>query len=406
MLTNLAAALFLMQAPNSAGLQQALDAWHAGHFAESQQACDQVLAADPANIDAHVLRARLLVYKNDFRHATPELDTVLRSQPQNIQALGLKIEVEYREDHFGEAADLMERAGRTPRLAQLRAFADAPPYDMGYVDAPVHVKFVNTDPLPLIGVSVNGGPEVNFLIDTGGGETILDTDYAKSIGVQSTGDFQGMYGGGKTALTGLAKIESLGLGSLTIRNIPVQLLSTKAFSAAAQGKPVSGILGTIFLYHFLPTLDYLNHELVLAPSSTSGSGKIAIPFWMASDHFIVAEGALDQGHKKLFLVDTGLAGAAFTGPKSTLDEAGVKVSLANATTGVGGGGSVQAVPFAVDSLSLGPAVQEHLQGLYGPFPDALEEGLGFHLGGLISHQFFRNYRVTFDFHAMVIYLEP
>lgn len=58
------------------------------------------------------------------------------------------------------------------------------------------------------------------------------------------------------------RIDSLSLGELEIRNVLVHILSTKAFSAAAQGKPVSGIIGTVLLYHFLTTLDYPGGALV------------------------------------------------------------------------------------------------------------------------------------------------
>ena len=52
----------------------------------------------------------------------------------------------------------------------------------------MRVKFVKTDPLPLVNVRVNGGDEVTFFIDTGGSEVTLDTDFAKELGVPQFGD--------------------------------------------------------------------------------------------------------------------------------------------------------------------------------------------------------------------------
>ncbi len=48
--------------------------------------------------------------------------------------------------------------------------------------ASTRVKFVKTDPLPILNVRVNGGDEVTFFIDTGGSEVALDTDFAKELG--------------------------------------------------------------------------------------------------------------------------------------------------------------------------------------------------------------------------------
>jgi hypothetical protein len=42
--------------------------------------------------------------------------------------------------------------------------------------------------------------------------------------------------------------------------------------------------------------------------------------------------------------------------------------------------------------------------LFGPFQETLEHSLGFHLGALISHSFFRDDRVDFDFDGMTLTL--
>ena len=61
------------------------------------------------------------------------------------------------------------------------------------------VKFVKTDPLPVVNVRVNGGEQVTFFIDTGGSEVALDTDFAKELGVPQFGEVQGTFSGGQHA---------------------------------------------------------------------------------------------------------------------------------------------------------------------------------------------------------------
>jgi hypothetical protein len=63
-------------------------------------------------------------------------------------------------------------------------------------------------------------------------------------------------------------------------------------------------------------------------------------------------------------------------------------------------GNSAATPFAVRSLLLGSLRRENLTGLFGPFPPSLESGTGIHVSGIVSHAFFRPYRVTFDFTRM------
>src|SRR5262249_15159308 len=153
------------------------------------------------------------------------------------------------------------------------------------------------------------------------------------------------------------------LGPLEVRHVPVHIMNTQPFAAAARGKPVRGILGTVLLYHFLTTLDYPGGELILEPRTQENLKRLeqraltekhrVIPFWMAGDHFIIAWGRVSQSAPVLLFVDTGLAGGAYTGPRSVLDEAGIKVAEEKARAGVGGGGKMKLVPFEIDELSLG-----------------------------------------------------
>jgi len=125
---------------------------------------------------------------------------------------------------------------------------------------------------------------------------------------------------------------------------------------------------------------------------------------MAGDHYMVAWGTINKSQPMLLLVDTGLAGAGFTCPESTLKEAGIQLREGLADEGIGGGGKVKAVPFVVEELTFGSAREHNVQGVYaGVFP--FENAFGFRVGGLISHRFFRPYALTLDFTSMRYFLE-
>ena len=61
-------------------------------------------------------------------------------------------------------------------------------------------------------------------------------------------------------------------------------------------------------------------------------------------------------------------------------------------------------PFTVSELFLGEARQQNVVGVAGAFPAGLEYAFGFRIAGLVAHQFFRAYAVTFDFTGMRLYL--
>ena len=125
------------------------------------------------------------------------------------------------------------------------------------------IKFVKTDPLPLVNVRVNDGKEVTFFIDTGGSEVTLDTEFAKELGVPQFGAVQGTFSGGQHTEVRLGRIESLTLGDWTVKNIPTAMIPLRQLSEGFGVKQIDGIIGTTLFYHFLTTMDYPHGELVL-----------------------------------------------------------------------------------------------------------------------------------------------
>jgi predicted aspartyl protease len=308
----------------------------------------------------------------------------------------------YHRNDFAAAADAFERAGAARAMvSKLRSFKTSPYAREGAL--PVVLPFVQTDPLPVVRLTL-AGRDVYALIDTGGAELILDPGTAAEAGVETFGSESGTFAGGAKASYQHGRLGEVGFGGTRLREVPVHVLPTLRFSAVTAGKySIEAILGTNMLAQFRPTLDYPAGKLVLAERRSGEPSGAAVPFILVYDHFMYAEGSLNGREGLTFLVDSGLAGGAFTGPGSTLARTGISVPDMLVTAGVGGGGSVQAAPFAIDELALGQVVERRLTGIFGPFP----EGLGREVGcvGLISHGFLGRFRWTLDFDDYVYYVE-
>ena len=196
--------------------------------------------------------------------------------------------------------------------------------------------------------------------------------------------------------------------------MPVLILSTKGYTAVTGGRRVDGILGTSMLSHFLATLDYPKGELVLrrktpdqlreVEQQTQATRGAVIPFWMAGDHYMVASGTINKSGPLMFFIDTGVAGGGFVCPRSTLTDGHITLPRGRGVEGLGGGGKVNIVPFVVKELSLGSVKGRQIQAFAGAFPQGLEYSEGFRIAGIISHQFFRPYALTFDFQKMRLFL--
>lgn len=374
-----------------------------GKFVEAEKA----LPKESKDYEVLVLKGHLALLRNKLKNAKKYLGKATNLQPSEKLPLQLLAESFYRVNDFQTASKFFQLIGRETVARKLASFATKQPYKIeGQVEI-TKIKFIKTDPLPIVTAKINGGEELNFIIDTGGAELIVDTDFATANNIQQFGAESGTFGGGQKSNFQHGKIDSFSLGDFTIRNVPINILKTQRFAAALGVKRVDGIIGSILLSRFISTIDYQNEHLILRKNTKANLKKlgkaIEIPFWMAGDHFLVAWGSVNKS-SQLFFVDTGLAGMGFTCPESTLKEGSIKLEN-QSTEGAGGGGSMKLTPFIANEITLGEAKQANIVGVAGAFPPSLENSLGFRLGGLVSHSFFKPYRLTLDFINMRMRLE-
>lgn len=409
--------------PRQSGIDSANQLFEAGKFAEAGRLYSRIVAQNPKDYSATLQLGRIALLSNRLNDAQKWLQKAITLQPDDSDPKVMLAEAFYRRDDFQKAAAALNGVDvssnklirdQYPALnvAKLESFKGQTPYEVQGTGTSTHVKFIKTEPLPIVNVRVNGGKEVTFFIDTGGSEVALDSDFAKELGVPQFGAVQGTFSGGQHAQVQLGRIESITLGDWTIKNVPTAMLPLRQLSEGFGVKQIDGIIGTTLFYHFLTTMDYPHGELVLRRKDVqsleefkkSPGKRVTVPIWMASDHFMVGWGRVEKLPPSLLFVDTGLTGAGVKLAESVIKEAGIKLEEDKATEGAGGGGTLKIVPYTVHQLSFGDIKETNVQGLYdGPFP--WENMFGFHLAGMVGHDFFKPYAVTFDFQNMQIFLQ-
>ncbi len=160
-------------------------------------------------------------------------------------------EVLYRRDRYAQAAPFFEAAGRKPKAEKLKAFEGKTPFEIESGPDVSILPFLQTDPLPIIQLTINGR-EGKFLIDTGAWELHVLPAFAEKCGLKPLGLREtGTYAGGRQAGSSSAVADRVTLGDFSLRNVPI-VLPERANSPFE----VDGIVGTVVLYHFLFTLDY------------------------------------------------------------------------------------------------------------------------------------------------------
>lgn len=382
-----------------------------GQFPEAEKLFARIAAKDPEQYQAAMHLGYIALLSNRFGEAQKWLEKAVALRPREAEPKLLLAEAHYRRDEFEKAAPLLKAAGKEAKAKNLESFKDQTPYQFRGRGESTTVKFVRTDPLPLVRVAVNG-KEAVFFIDTGASEVVLDTDFARELGVKQFGSETGTFAGGQKASVQRGKIDSFTLGDWTVENVPVGIINTRVLSKDLEAKQIDGIIGTVLLYHFLATMDYPKGELVLRrktlanlkPFEGARAGRNVIPFWMADDHFMVAHGRIDKHKPTLLFLDSGLAGGDLKLAESVIAEAGIKLQKDKATEGRGAAGKVVVTPFEVKRLALGEIVKPNAEGVHdGPFPN--ENTFGFHLAGMVGHNFYKPYAVTFDFVHMRVFFE-
>jgi len=171
--------------------------------------------------------------------------------------------------------------------------------------------------------------------------------------------------------------------------------------------------------HFLSTIDYKNQKLVLRKLTESTDARFMsqipsskskeIPFYLVEAHLIFARGSFNKRKPELFLVDTGIADAGFLSSKSVLKQADVVMDWSKAEMGAVVGGMVNALKIQIDEVTLGNGdnriVKHDINGVVLENDISIFNGqLGFKVGGIVSHQVFRDNALTLDFNKMKLIL--
>ncbi|USB59546.1 retropepsin-like aspartic protease [Klebsiella pneumoniae] len=107
-------------------------------------------------------------------------------------------------------------------LTLMSSFGTAQPYRLDWKADKAVLPFISMNNLPVVSVMVNGQP-VNVFIDTGADLFVIKSEMAKTLGLTSQASFTGTYAGGKTAEINHSGLQTLGLGDVTLHDVPVDI---------------------------------------------------------------------------------------------------------------------------------------------------------------------------------------
>ena len=377
--------------------------WGTGLFDEADQAYARALALDPRQPRATYGEARSLASRSRMVEALDRTLALLEVEPRESDFHALAASIQERMLRFDDAAasydayanllppdDSIAVTTARARADFLRSFARRTPLALDANDAAA----VHTVPFKLVRNKVvvqgrlNGQP-VEWVVDTGAERTSVTYALAAAARVRPVTSTL-IAGVGPSALrrVQLGRADTLDLGTLRVRNVPVSIRNPSVRGAPRwQGESLSPLaLGLSVV------VDYTRRVVVLARALEDDPAEIRLP--LRVHRLPLVRGTLNATYPAYFVVDTG----------------GEVISISAATADALQMTPPRRIPLRVFGLSgldesafLLPGVdldfdeiayrQIGLAVLNLRAPSVL---LGFQVGGIVGHKFLGGYRVAFD----------
>ena len=257
-----------------------------------------------------------------------------------------------------------------------------------------------------IPVSIGDAKPLNFILDTGAGGPVVDTEVAKKLGLELVGKIQARGAGEGTQEANLVSLSSIRFGDLVIDSVSGATIGLSHLNKY-EGMPVEGILGYDIFSRFVVKIDYESQKLTLyEPSSFKYQGKgEVLPITLENNHPHIGA-TVDGQYEGTFVIDCGARSSLalhtpFVEKHDLLAKTGKKIDV---FAGVGVGGKVMGKVTRVKSLQVGgfkiPAPLTSLASAQaGAFASERIDG---NIGGGILKRF----TVIFDYSNSLMILEP
>jgi predicted aspartyl protease/Flp pilus assembly protein TadD len=389
--------------------------WASGLFEEAEAQYVRVLAVSPDLPRGHHGMARALAARGKLKEAMDEAQAALRLSPRDLELHHTVGAIYERMHQYEEAAgafsnyvnllpnkDHSEKADWSrSEIKFLRSFGQRVPYEMdpGSDDGTYTIDFRLINEKVIVRAKVNDGSFQDFVVDTGAENTVLSRPTAQRLGVTPI-TYTLSAGVGDVGLRGLqlARINSLELGPLKLRNVPCLIkdpplrdLPTREMESLS---PLS--LG------FSMIIDYRAKKITFGKHLNMEKGDYEMPLRL--HRLVTVRGTVDGSHQVNFVVDTG--GEVISISRATAVAIGKEEPARKIQLRVYGSSGWDRDAFLLPGVSLAfsdirytnfPVVVLNLE-----TPSAL---LGFQVGGIVGHKFLSKYRVGIDLENSLLRLK-
>ena len=389
--------------------------WASGLFEESEARYRDALALTPDLPRGLHGVARSLLARSQLDEAMNQAQAALRMAPRDLEIHHTVGAIYERMHKYEEAAaaygnyvnllpnkDTSEKAAWSrAEIRFLRSFAQRVPFqaEPGTDDMVHTVDFRTVNDKIVVRARVNDATAQDFVVDTGAENTVITEPTARRLGVAPI-TYTLSAGVGETGLRGLqlARIDSLELGTLKLRNVPV-IIKSPPLRDLPTNETES--LSPLSLGYSM-IIDYGTHKLSFGKHLPLEQADLELPLRVY--RLATVRGMVAKDHEANFVVDTG--GEVISISQATVNRLPAKEGQRKIALKVYGSSGWDRDAFLMPGMDLSfdkikytnfPVVVLNLNA-----PSAL---LGFQLGGIVGHKFLKDYRVGIDLERSVLRLK-
>ena len=251
--------------------------------------------------------------------------------------------------------------------------------------------------LIVVEARIQGSEPMDCAVDTGASHCVLLPEVAARLGVRADEKRQAAGAGGALEVR-IGSADTVQLGDLVARDVPLIVTDELRRIGAAIGIPLGGNLGHSFFGRYRMTVDYAAGTLELASEDEpedARPSRAELEFQLAhpSKPLIMIPVRLGERPAR-FALDTG-ASITVIAPEVAA-RCGIETTPSSNLTG-GGGVAVKAAAGVIPELSIGDVKLSKVRVAAAEFLGMLSRAIGTPIDGILGSNVLRRFRLTIDY---------
>jgi tetratricopeptide (TPR) repeat protein/predicted aspartyl protease len=391
--------------------------WASGLFEQAESEYRDALTADPDMPRGLHGMALSLAARGRLDEAMVNAQEAMRLAPRDLEILHTVGSIFERQHKYDDAAaaysnyvnllpnkDTSYQASWSrAEIRFLQSFSGRVPFETkpGSDDRTFTVPFKLVNEKVVVRAKVNGASAQDFVVDTGSEQTVITRPTAQRLGVLPITRALSA-GVGDVGLRGLqlARMDSLEIGELKLRNIPCLIKNPPLAAPDLRRRETESLSPLALGYSMI--IDYKTKQITFGKHIPVEPADFVLP--LRFHRLATVQGMIDGSRRADFIIDTG-------GEVISISQASAN-ALTRSRTGrriqlrVHGVSGWDTGAFLMPGVSLAfDAIQYENLAVVVLNLDTPSALLGFQVGGIVGEKFLSNYRVSIDIERSTLRLK-